>query len=387
VSFSINSFLPETFFANINEPMVTGSKGQGTVIVAYRSFLNKTKILTAGSGLLRQLLIFYLKLFKSSLKKATKRAVQILKLASFKKIQKPCRYNFLATFFQIILLFFKKKLKFSLILKFLNKNLKKSKPGIKKKALKKKVFSSLRRYNRKKFFKEGLNLVNLLPSQKESSKTLSSFIAKSLNNFKRHKFFLTYIKKSISVFAKKKRGAVKKLTIQLKGRINGRDRARSYTIEMKKQAALISIGSRINYSESTTFTPDGTLSVKVWLEYRKIKLYKLRRKKSKILRLIKLHKLRLKVRKLKSRKMQELLRRKGSRRVLKFKLQGRIQPKSRKVQKLLRKIKLKSLKFGKMRRSTHKLESEKLCERRHKKLSIKKRKKANWSNLSLNQTP
>ena len=352
-SFSVNSFFPETVYICVDKPTaLTNPRKLESAVVAYRSFLNKTKFLATNSGFFRQILIFYLKLFKSSLKKIVKRSVQIFKLVSLKKTQKLCRYNFLATFFQIIILFFKKKLRFSLIFKFLNKNLKKSKPKIKKKALKKKVFAGLRRYNRKKFFKEGLNLISLLASQKESAKTLSSFIAKSLNNFKKHKFFLTYIKKGLYALAQKRKGAIKKLTIQLKGRINGRDRARSYTIEMKKQASLISVGSRVNYSESTTFTPDGTLSVKVWLEYRKIKLHKLRRKKSKRLRFIKLRKLRLKIRELKLPKVQ------------KFILRRRLQ-------------KLKPLKLDEVRRGEHELKFKKLCKRRHKKLDIKKRKRAN----------
>jgi hypothetical protein len=213
---------------------------------------------------------FYSKILKVPLKKSLGCVSKVFTLSTLKNKQKLCGYRFLSLFFKIFAFCYQKNLKISLVFKILNKNLKKAKPVTLKKVLRKKVMNSLRRYNRNKFFKKAINLIFLMASQKESAKILSSFISNSIRNFKRHKWFLKFIKKSLYALVRRKKTVLKALTIQLKGRINGRDRARSYLIKVGKRASLIKIGARINYAETTAFTPDGTLSVKVWLEYQKL---------------------------------------------------------------------------------------------------------------------
>jgi ribosomal protein S3 len=179
-----------------------------------------------------------------------------------------CKYKFTTLFCKILSLFLKKTLKITLIFKALNRSIKKTKPKIIKKILKKKLFS-LRKYKRNKFFKKGLNLMLLLVSQKESASVIASYVSSTLKNFKKHKLFLNFMKKTLYIFSKQKKTVIKALKIQLKGRINGADRARHYVIKVGNQLSLMTTSSRINYSESTAFTPDGTLSIKVWVKYRK----------------------------------------------------------------------------------------------------------------------
>jgi hypothetical protein len=179
-----------------------------------------------------------------------------------------CKYKFTTLFCKILSLFFKKTLKITLIFKALNRNIEKTKPKIIKKILKKKLFL-LRKYKRNKFFKKGLNLMLLLVSQKESASVIASYVSSTLKNFKKHKLFLHFMKKTLYLFSKQKKTVIKALKIQLKGRINGADRARHYVIKVGNQLSLLTTSSRINYSESTVFTPDGTLSIKVWVKYRK----------------------------------------------------------------------------------------------------------------------
>jgi ribosomal protein S3 len=97
----------------------------------------------------------------------------------------------------------------------------------------------------------------LITSQKKTAKLISFFVAHSI------KWFLKFIKKGLSALVKRKNFIIKASTIQLKGRVNGVDRAKSSTINSRKRVPLIQIGSPINYAETTAFTPDGTLNIKV----------------------------------------------------------------------------------------------------------------------------
>lgn len=182
-----------------------------------------------------------------------------------------CTYKFTTLFFKSLVLYFKKPIKMTLIFRAFNKGLGgkvNPNPKITKNTVKKKVLL-LRKYKRSGFFKKGLNLMLLLTSQKESANIIASYATSTLRNFKKHKLFFKFLKKSLYLFTKNKKTVIKALKIQLKGRINGADRARRYIIRIGNQLSLLTTSSRINYSESTAFTPDGTLSVKVWISYHK----------------------------------------------------------------------------------------------------------------------
>lgn len=179
-----------------------------------------------------------------------------------------CKYKFITLFCKSFVLFFKQSIKIALIFKAFNNSIKRFRPKLIKNRIKKKVLI-LRKYKRNKFFKKGLNLMLLITSQKEAANIISSYASSTLRNFKKHKLFLKFLKKSLYLFAKNKSTVIEAVKIQLKGRINGADRARHYVIKVGNQLSLLTTSSRVNYSESTTFTPDGTLSVKVWVTYKK----------------------------------------------------------------------------------------------------------------------
>jgi ribosomal protein S3 len=110
---------------------------------------------------------------------------------------------------------------------------------------------------------------------------MSFFVAHTIKFFKNHKWFLKFIKKGLSALVKRKNFIIKASTIQLKGKVNGVDKAKSSIINSRKPVPLIQIGSPINYAETTAFTPDGTLNIKVWVEYHKLN-YAKRTTKNKI---------------------------------------------------------------------------------------------------------
>jgi ribosomal protein S3 len=51
----------------------------------------------------------------------------------------------------------------------------------------------------------------------------------------------------------------------VKGRLNGRPRARSRVIKIAKNISVLTMDFNINYSEATAFTPNGTFGIKVWI--------------------------------------------------------------------------------------------------------------------------
>lgn len=147
----------------------------------------------------------------------------------------------------------------------LNKNMKKL---IQKNRIKtlKNIVVKLRRYKRSPFYKEGLNVMLSIVRNKNSSILLANFIADQLKKSKRHNFFLRFIKSGLNLFTNKRLSILSGIKIKIKGRLNGRPRARHKIIKIKKGVSVQTFRSKLNYAESTSFTKNGTIGVKVWIE-------------------------------------------------------------------------------------------------------------------------
>lgn len=206
-----------------------------------------------------------------SLKKLQR--IQILKhykkylnLKKDKKIKNLINNEFLKKLFESLQEFFEGKLhNISLILKPLNKVinriLKKKQRGLLKKRLIK-----LKKYQRQKFFKDGVNLIFLALTNKNSANLLSNYIAVNLQKQKRHNFFLKFVLSIIKMFINKIfYSVIKGVKIKIKGRINGAPRAKLKTIKIGQHMPVLTLDSPINYSESRAYTSNGTIGVKVWL--------------------------------------------------------------------------------------------------------------------------
>jgi len=123
----------------------------------------------------------------------------------------------------------------------------------------------LRKYKDSEFFQEGIKILFTCATNKKSSKLLAHFIANQLKKLKFHNFFLRFIKDTLSLFKKSVISKFKGIKVKVKGRLNGRPRARSKVIKIANNIPVLTIDSTINYSETTAFTPNGTLGVKVWI--------------------------------------------------------------------------------------------------------------------------
>jgi Txe/YoeB family toxin of Txe-Axe toxin-antitoxin module len=161
--------------------------------------------------------------------------------------------------------FVDKKIKIFLTLQQLNKNLVNRLDNKKIKILKKSLVK-LNRYQHKRnpFFMEGLNTLFVCSQRQNSANLIAEFISTQLKNLKHHNFFLRFIKRCLTTFKNSGYSKLEGLKIKIKGRINRRPRARHRFYKMGKEIPLLSIDSKIHYAEKTSFTPNGTLGVKVW---------------------------------------------------------------------------------------------------------------------------
>ena len=57
---------------------------------------------------------------------------------------------------------------------------------------------------------------------------------------------------------------IKKIKINIKGRLNGHPRANIKQIEINKNTALLSSNYKTNYAKKTAFNQNGTIGIKTW---------------------------------------------------------------------------------------------------------------------------
>jgi len=128
----------------------------------------------------------------------------------------------------------------------------------------KKIKTQLRQFQRAQFFKETLNILFVAIKKRESSKLLAQFIALQLSTTKRHNFFLIFLKQSLILLLQSNFSAVNGVKIVIKGRFNGAPRARSQTLQVGTVPQQF-FDAKINYSEATAYTPNGTFGIKCWI--------------------------------------------------------------------------------------------------------------------------
>lgn len=172
--------------------------------------------------------------------------------------------TFLTKFFESLSLFTKQKINFSLVLRPINAKIKQEITKKNLKALKKNLVR-LRRYEKNKFFKEGIDIMFLSVIQQNSAQLLARFIAQELQKQKRHNFFIRFLKNTLTQFHTKTFSSIRGIKIQIKGRFNGAPRARHKILEIKNGVPAMTINSKIDYSEASSFTTNGTFGVKVWI--------------------------------------------------------------------------------------------------------------------------
>lgn len=100
--------------------------------------------------------------------------------------------------------------------------------------------------------------------QRNSAKLLGTFIAEQLEKTKRHNLFFNSLKESLALLINQQYSKIQGVKILIKGRLNNAPRSRNKLITLGK-ISKITKNIKLDYSESTAFTSNGTLGVKVWI--------------------------------------------------------------------------------------------------------------------------
>ena len=123
----------------------------------------------------------------------------------------------------------------------------------------------LRRFKESSFFVEGINLLTTVILKKNVSKLLAQFIASNFKAKKRDNVFFNFLKQSLSLLFTSQITKIKSVKIIVKGRFNGSRRTRKKEIFIGNSMPLMTLDSNIDYSEATSYGPNGTFGIKVWV--------------------------------------------------------------------------------------------------------------------------
>lgn len=127
-----------------------------------------------------------------------------------------------------------------------------------------KTLLQLRKFVNANFFEETVSVVLVVIIKRNSAKLLSDFIALQLTNMKRHNKFLGFLKQLLALTVKSNFSCVYGIKIVITGRFNGAPRANKKIIQTGN-VPLQSFNATIDYSEATSYTPNGTFGIKVWI--------------------------------------------------------------------------------------------------------------------------
>ena len=188
---------------------------------------------------------------------------QLIKVLILENLKKESRFNcFLTQFLQTLNCFLNNQ-KAIINLKLVNKDINYKLTQSNHKLFKKIIM--LRKYQKTNFFKEGTNILFLAITKKNSEELLASYIANELQNQKRHNFFLSFVKRVLTLFCKTNWSLINSIKILVKGRFNGAPRARKRIYKIGKGLPLATFNSKIGYAEKVAFTKNGTFGVKIWI--------------------------------------------------------------------------------------------------------------------------
>ena len=127
-----------------------------------------------------------------------------------------------------------------------------------------KIFMSLQKFRNTPFLKEGIELLFHVVYNSNSANLLSKFIASQLKKIKRHKFFLSFLKQSLTILSSSSFSKVKGVKIVIKGRLNGVPRAKQKIITVG-DVPVQSISAKLDYSQITIHNSNGSYGIKVWV--------------------------------------------------------------------------------------------------------------------------
>lgn len=167
-------------------------------------------------------------------------------------------YGIFNQIFEVLSLFSNNRLNITLNLCCVNKEL------YFLKFSKEKIFMSLQKFRNTPFFKEGIELLFNVAYNSNSANLLAKFIAFQLKKIKRQKFFLSFLKQSLTVLSNSDQSKIKGVKIVIKGRLNGVPRAKQKMIVIG-DVPTQSIAAKVDYSQTTIHNSSGSYGIQVWV--------------------------------------------------------------------------------------------------------------------------
>lgn len=175
-----------------------------------------------------------------------------------KDFKSPKLAGVLENFFKVLSLFTKNRLNISVNFRCVNKDLSFLK------ITQRKNFILLQKFRNTPFLRDGIELLFHVVCNNTSANLLAKFIASQIRKTKRHKFFLSFLKQSLSTLLRSSVSKVKGVKIIIKGRLNGVPRAKHKIITMGDVPAQ-SISEHIDYAQTTVHNSNGSYGIKVWI--------------------------------------------------------------------------------------------------------------------------
>jgi len=162
------------------------------------------------------------------------------------------------TLFKVLSLFTKNK--FNIIINFccINKDLNFLKFSQTKK------FILLQKFRNTLFLKEGIELLFHVVYNRNSANLLAKFIAFQIRKIKRHKFFLAFLKQTLTILIDSSFSKAKGIKILVKGRLNGVPRAKHKILTIG-DIPVQSISETLDYAQTTAHNSNGSYGIKVWI--------------------------------------------------------------------------------------------------------------------------
>jgi hypothetical protein len=127
-----------------------------------------------------------------------------------------------------------------------------------------KFFLSLQKFRNTPFFKEGIELLFHVAYNSNSAHLLAKFIAFQFKKIKRQKFFLSFLKQSLTILLNSSPSKIKGVKIVVKGRLNGVPRAKQKMIVVG-DVPTQSISAKLDYAQTTIHNSNGSHGIQVWV--------------------------------------------------------------------------------------------------------------------------
>lgn len=136
---------------------------------------------------------------------------------------------------------------------------------VQKKMVSKLHFKKFKKILKNRLYKDLLKIMFISVYEKNSSKLLADIIAIYISKHKKkHYYIMSILKNYFNLIIFSKFSKIKGLKIKISGRLNGAPRANNKIIQIGS-IPLQSFNSSISYHSATSYTPNGSFGVKVWI--------------------------------------------------------------------------------------------------------------------------